>query len=116
MDTDARDSCLRAVRLVARNARLCASIDRMSPQYLSAVESSERMVERAQNYYNTMKQGHELTERAVRLVATALVEARQCAVALGARLAEPEDFEAMAGKIERAITRAEGLSTPPPED
>jgi hypothetical protein len=87
----------------------------MSSQYLSAVESSERMVERAQNYYNTMKQGHELTERAVRLVATALVEARQCVVALGARLAEPADFEALAGKIERAVVRAEGLSKLPPD-
>lgn len=112
MDQDARESCLRAVRLIARSARLCATIDPESPQYRTALESAERMIERAQNYYNVMRAGHLSTERVVRLVATALVEGRQCVLALACRRAEPEDLEAMASKIERAIDRA-GPTIPP---
>lgn len=112
MDNDARESCLRSVRLIARSARLCATISAESPQYRTAAESAQRMVERAQGYYNTLRQGHEATERVVRLVATALVEARQCVLALTSGFVDAEDLEAMAGKIERAADRA--LPSVPP--
>lgn len=112
MDNAARESCIRAVRLIARSARLCATIDSATPQYAAASESAQRMVDRAQGYYNTMRQGHEATERVVRLVATALVEARQCVLALTSGFVDAEDLEAMAGKIERAADRA--LPSVPP--
>jgi hypothetical protein len=109
MDNDARDSCLRAIRLVARNARIAASVDRMSTQYAHALESADRLIERAQRYYLTMKQGHQETERQVRLVLVALVEARQLTLAMAGASTDPEDLDQAAGKVERAIDRA----TPP---
>lgn len=112
MDIDARESCLRAIRIVARNARLCAVTDRDSRQYFAAIESCQRVLVRAQSYHETMRREHAPHERVVRQVTTALVEARQCALALAGRLADPEDLEAMAGKIERATARA-GLKEEP---
>lgn len=65
------------------------------------------MIERAQSYYETFRAGHPPTERAVRVVLTALVEARTVATVLtGAICRDSEDLERMAGKIERAIARA----------
>ncbi len=130
MDEVARDSCLRCVRLVARSARLCATVTRVSaeggdapleidgesPQYKTACASACRMLIRAQSYFDTMAAGHALTERPVRLVATALAEARQCAAVLALPgLTEPEDLERMAEKIERAIDRAAPSILPPAE-
>jgi len=114
VDPDARSSCLRAVRLVARSARLCASVDRVGYQYKAAVESAERMLERARKYYTEMKAGHAPHERAVRVVNSALVEAQICVRQMAAGLIDSNDLLCQAEKIERAIQRAEGPSSPPP--
>lgn len=115
MDLEARDACLRAVRLVARSARLCAVTDPATSHYRSAVESSERMIGRAQSYYDKLRRGHAQTERAVRLVATAVAEARAIVSALtsGMELIS-DDLERLAGKVERAVARAEAPPTVPP--
>jgi hypothetical protein len=115
VDEDARSSCLRAVRLVARSARLCASVDRVSDQYKTAVESAERMLERARKYYGEMKAGHAPHERVVRVVNAALVEAQICVRQMAAGLIDQDDLLCQAEKIERAIVRAETGSTPPVE-
>ena len=114
MDQDARSSCLRAIRLVARSARLCASVDRLSEQYQNSAASAERMAERAQRYFADMKGEHALHERSVRVVNAALVEAQICVRQLQAALIDPDDLAMQAEKIERAVVRAEGLTTPPP--
>lgn len=110
MDEDSRSACLRAVNLVARSARLCATVDPDTDQYRTSVESAERMIERAQSYYDRARNGHASTERLVRLVNTAVVEARAIVTALVSTLpVEPEDLVRLADKVERCIARAGGL-------
>lgn len=73
-----------------------------------------RMGERAQSYFNTARGERALTERDVRLVLTAVVEARAVVTALSSAIElDTEDLERMAGKIERAIARAGGSEPPP---
>ena len=112
MDLEARSSCLRAVQLVARSARLCASEDRRSDRYLNSVASAERMLERAQKYYSAMRDGHESHERAVRVVNAALVEAQMCVRQMRAGIIEADELAMQAAKIERAVARAEGIAPP----
>jgi L-aminopeptidase/D-esterase-like protein len=115
MDAEACQSCLRAVRLVARSARLCAVTDPESPQYAAAVDSALRMIDRAQSYFKSAKGERASTEREVRLVLTAVVEARSIVTALASSSPlDTEDLQRMAGKVERAIARAGG-SEPPPD-
>lgn len=115
MDAEACQSCLRAVRLVARSARLCAVTDVHTVQYASAVDSATRMIDRAQSYFNSAKGLRKSTEREVRLVLTAVVEARAIVTALTSAVElDTEDLQRMAGKVERAIARAGG-SEPPPD-
>lgn len=115
MDYEARDACLRAVRLVARSARLCAVTDPTTAHYRTAVESSERMIDRAQSYYDKLRRGHAPTERQVRLVATAVTEARAIVSALTSGMALiSDDLERLASKTERAIARCEAPPTDPP--
>jgi hypothetical protein len=114
VDAEARQSCLRAASLIARSARLCAVTDPQAPQYTSAVEAAARMAERAQSYFNTARGDRDLTERDVRLVLTAVVEARAVVTALKSPIElDTEDLERMAGKVERAIARAGGTEPPP---
>lgn len=114
MDTDARTSCLRAIRLVARSARLCASVESFSDQYKNSAAGAARMADRAAKYYAEMKGEHEPHERIIRVVLAALVEAQICVRQLQAALIDSDDLAMQAEKIERAVVRAEGLSTPPP--
>lgn len=114
MDDDARTSCLRAVSLVARSARLCSAVAAGSDRYRDSVESAERMVIRANKYYLEMKDGHAPHERAVRVVNAALVEAQICVRQMQAGLIDSNDLACQAEKIERAVVRAEGLPTPLP--
>lgn len=110
MDFDARASCLRAVRLVARSARLCSSVPEGSEQYRTAAESAERMLGRADKYFAEMREGHASHERAVRVILAALVEARTLVTWLMRETPHQEDLSLQAEKIERAIERAEALS------
>jgi intracellular sulfur oxidation DsrE/DsrF family protein len=110
VDLDARTSCLRAVRLVARSARLCASIEAASDQYKASVAAAERMVERAAAYFSTMKGSHEPHEKQVRVVNAALVEAQICVRQLRAGLIDSDDLALQAEKIERAVVRAEATA------
>lgn len=72
------------------------------------------MGERAQSYFKTARGARALTERDVRLVLTALVEARAVVTALtSAAELDTEDLQRMAGKVERAIARAGGSEPPP---
>jgi hypothetical protein len=113
MDPEARQSCLRAVALVARSARLCAVTDTHLPLYITSVESAERMIGRAQSYFAAAKGDRSPTEREVRLLLTALVEARAIVTALtSARELDTEDLQRMASKVERAIARAGGSEPP----
>lgn len=113
MDEDARSACLRAVNLVARSARLCATVEPESEQFRKSVESAERMMERGQSYYAQASTGHAPTERVVRLLSTVLVEARAIVTALRSPMpVEAEDLERMASKVERGIARAQGLPVP----
>jgi hypothetical protein len=115
MDAEACQSCLRAVALVARAARLCAVTDVHTPQYTTAVDSATRMIDRAQSYFKTAKGERQSTEREVRLVLTAVVEARAIVTALTSAVElDTEDLQRMASKVERAIARAGG-SEPPPD-
>lgn len=98
---------------MARSARLCASLDRVSSQYKTAIESADRMLERARKYYQEMRAGHAPHERAVRVVNAALVEAQMCVRQMQAGFIDQNDLLCQAEKIERAIVRAEALSTPP---
>lgn len=112
MDEDARSACLRAVNLVARSARLCATTEVATDQYRKSVESAERMIERAQAYYDRARAGHASTERLVRLLNTAIAEARQVVTALRSPMpVEAEDLERLASKVERSIARAGGVSS-----
>jgi hypothetical protein len=113
MDLDARLSCLRAVRLVVRSARLCASVDQGSAQYQTAVESAERMVARADKYFAEMRVGHAAHERCVRVVLAAVVEAKTVVRWLTQETPHPDDLALQAEKIERAIDRAEEFTVPP---
>lgn len=113
MDLEARHSCLRAVALIARNARLCAVTDTHLPLYISTVESAERMIGRAQSYFETAKGERSTTERDVRLLLTAVVEARAIVTALtSARELDTEDLQRLASKVDRAIARAGGSDPP----
>lgn len=111
MDIEAHSACLRALSIVARSCRLCAgdSTTAGDPDYRSFVESAERAIYRAEQHYATMRAGHAQHERAVRLVETAVVEARLAVRVLQEGLAEPETIDRIAAKIERAVARA-GLS------
>lgn len=113
MDLDARTSCLRAVTLVARNARLCASVDPVSDTYKSAVASAVRVGERAAGYFKTMKGDHAPHERQVRVVGDALEEAEICVRQLVSGLTDADDLALQAEKIERAVARAERLIAAP---
>lgn len=113
MDAEAQSSCLRAIALVARSARLCAVTDPGTPQYASAVDSAARMIDRAQHYYDSAKGARAPTEREVRLVLTALVEARAVVTALTSAIElDTEDLQRMASKVERAVARAGGSEPP----
>jgi hypothetical protein len=114
MDLDARSSCLRAIQLIARSARLCATIDPKSSQYQTAIDSAQRMSDRAQGYYVTMRGDHDPHERPVRLVGTALAEAMQCVLTLSGGFVDGPELEQIARKIERAVTRAEEDLPPNP--
>lgn len=116
MDLCARDSCLRAIRLVARSARLCAAVGKSTPQHLTASASAERMLGRARGYFRLMQEGHRPTERVVRLVSTALTHAEECVLALTSAESDPDDLLFLAEKIERDIERAgpAGSVIPPP--
>jgi L-aminopeptidase/D-esterase-like protein len=115
MDAEARQSALRAIALVAKSARLCAVTDTHLPLYISSVESAERMLGRAQSYFDTAKGERSTTEREVRLVLTALVEARAIVTALTSSVElDTEDLQRMASKVERAIARAGGSEPPAP--
>jgi|ERR1043166_3487950 hypothetical protein len=114
MDLDARSSCLRAVRLIARSARLCSAIEQGSEQYQTAVDSAERMLGRADGYFTEMRVGHAAHERVVRVVLAALVEARTVVTWLTKETPHPDDLSLQAEKIERAIERAEAPATPLP--
>lgn len=114
MDDDARSACLRAVNLVARSARLCAAVETTSSQYRTSVDSAERVIDRAESYYNQARAGHASTERAVRLLSAAIVCARAIVSALHSSIEpEPEDLVRMAEKLERAIIRADPAAAPP---
>lgn len=114
MDVEAHETCLRAVRLVARSARLCAVTDTFASQYKTSVESAGRMIDRAQSYYERAKAGHAPTERNIRILGTAVVEARAIVTALTSGIElDSEDLERMASKVERAIARAGGLGPAP---
>lgn len=115
MDAEARHSALRAIALVAKSARLCAVTDTHLPLYISSVESAERMLGRAQSYFDAARGERSTTEREVRLVLTALVEARAIVTALTSSVElDTEDLQRMASKVERAIARAGGSEPPAP--
>ncbi len=98
--------------VVARSARLCAVTDPLSEQYRAAVGSAERCLSRAQSYYEEFRGSHLPTERQVRVVLTALVEARAVLTVLMSTLPrEGEDLERLAAKVERAVARAEAQPT-----
>lgn len=110
MDPEARQSCLRAVALVARSARLCAVTDTHLPLYSSSVDSAQRMIDRAQSYFDCARGERATTERDVRLLLTAVVEARAIVTALtSARELDTEDLQRMASKVDRALARATTL-------
>lgn len=113
MDLESHSACLRALRIVARSARLCAGLSPESIEYIRSSEGAERSIERAQSHYDGMREGHAGHERPVRFVATAVTEARACVVALTESIIEPEALDRFAGKIERAIARAEACVARP---
>lgn len=114
MDLDARSSCLRAVRLVARSARICASVPADSEQYRTALETAERMHGRADKYFSEMRVGHAAHERVVRVVLAALTESKVVVTWLTLETPHADDLSLQAEKIERAIERAEAPATTPP--
>lgn len=106
MDAEAQQSCLGALRSVARAARACAREEIESPEYSRGCETAERALERADARYQLMRVGHAAHERRVRLVNAALVEGRATVVALTELLAEAETIDRLAAKLERAVARA----------
>lgn len=115
MNAEAHEACLRAIQVIARSARICATSEIGSTAYTNAAQSSERVITRARNYYSTASEGRLPTERPVRLLQTALVEATAIVTTLASPLeTEPEDLERMASKVERAIARCTPLLPPPP--
>ncbi len=107
MDLDSHSACLRALKIIARAARLCAGLEPESLEYIRSSEGAERSIERAQAHYDSLREGHAGHERQVRFVGTAVAEARACVQVLTESLAEPETLDRFASKIERAIARAE---------
>ena len=118
MDIAAHAACLRALKIIARAARLCAGLEPESIEYIRSSEGAERSIDRAQSHYDSMREGHAGHERQVRFVGTAVAEARACVQALTESLADPETLDRFASKIDRAIARAEtslaGYSSAPP--
>lgn len=113
MNLDSHAACLRALRIISRAARLCAGLEPDSIEYIRSAEGAGRSIERAEAHYDAMREGHAAHERQVRFVGTAVAEARACVKALTESLEEPEVLDRLAGKIERAIARAEACLTRP---
>ncbi len=95
---------------------MCGSVERGSEQYKTARDSAERMLGRADGYFVEMRIGHEVHERAVRVVLAALVEARTVVVWLTKETPDETELLLQAEKIERALDRAEAHETPLPPD
>jgi hypothetical protein len=106
MNLPSRSACLEAVLQVARSARLCAGSTPGDERYTLASDTVLRMMARAQSHYERCRKGHAPTERNVRLVATAVAEARAVATLLQGGLSyDSYDLDRLAGKVERAVAR-----------